>query len=145
MLLCACNLCLSIFSGRFPHDDRNARHKSSTFLFCDSTTTSSVVWVGSAAAAEHPLSVSGEHHAVGSPFITAPPRNQSIKFNIALATAWPISAQRGWSRTVVREGSSQWAVELVRQRGSRQRSLVAWTRHYSCPRCAYLRRRDEAR
>ncbi|KAK5870844.1 hypothetical protein PBY51_003756 [Eleginops maclovinus] len=39
-----------------------------------------------AAATEHPLSAGGEFGAVGSPFIGAPPRNQSIKFSITLAT-----------------------------------------------------------
>lgn len=93
MLVCLYNLCLSIFSGRLPHDDYNAVHKSSAFFWYFTTSS-----VGSAVAAEHPLSAREEHHAVGSPFIGTPPRNQSIKFNIALTSVWPISAQRGWSR-----------------------------------------------
>lgn len=78
-------------------------------LFCYSLSTSSVV---SAAGFS---SLLPRNHAVNSPFIGAPPRNQSIKFNIVLTSVRPISAQRDGLETVVREGDSQSELELVSQ------------------------------
>lgn len=99
-------------------------------------------------APQHQLSTHSEsvknHPSACSSFIRAPPRNQSIKFNSHTPAFDQSAPTRGGLETVVRVGSSQSACRAACTKGARQRSLVAWMAHYSCPRWAYLRRHDGA-
>lgn len=63
------------------------------------------------------VSAEQKHVSSGSPFKGAPPRNQSIKFDIVLTSVGPISAQVGGPEPVVREADSQSERPLVGQTG----------------------------
>lgn len=111
--------------------------------FCSSTAASlvDIEWTP-----QHPHTIAApSKRAVlrRSSFIAAPPWNQSIKFNIHTPALDQSECAGGGLETVVREGSSQSASRAAWTKAARQRALVAWTEHYSCPRWAHLRRHDE--
>lgn len=80
-------------------------------------------------APQHQLSTHLEsvkkHPSACSSFITAPPRNQSIKFNIHTPVFDQSAPTRGGLETVVRDDSSQSACRAACTKRARQRSLVA--------------------
>lgn len=91
------------------------------------------------------FSVSGEHHSVRRRLLYRSPSPKSVdQIQHPRTRVWPISARRGWSRDGGPGGQQPMSVRAGRTKGSRQRSLVAWMGHYSCPRRAHLRRHDGA-